>query len=88
MHKLDNLFWEYDGTRGFEEQWYLLTASSEASRTSPGTIDRNDFPAWDFTTGAITDPVANWTPSSILLLIFSVILDTFLTLEKDKAQLC
>ena len=64
----------------FESWLYLLTASSEAKRTSPGTMARKAFPVWDLTKGAITEPVARPTPSSIALLIFSVILDSFLTL--------
>lgn len=59
----------------------LLTASSEAKRTSPGAIEKNVLPAWDLTKGAITDPVATPTTSSIDLLNLFVIFDSFLTLR-------
>lgn len=73
--------------RGRNRIWPdLLTASSEAKRTCPGTMARTAFPVWDWTKGAITDPVATPTPSSIALLIFSVILDSFLTLRHTQQQ--
>lgn len=50
--------------------------------TSPGMEAKIALPAWDFTKGVITDPVATPTTSSIDLLNFSVILDSFLTLYK------
>lgn len=62
--------------------WHLLTASNEAKRTCPGTMERKAFPACDFITGPITDPEATPTMSSIDLLSFSVIFDRFLTLNQ------
>lgn len=67
----------------------LLTASSEAKRTSPGAIEKNVLPAWDLTKGAITDPVATPTTSSIDLLNLFVIFDSFLTLRsRGKKHNC
>lgn len=65
----------------YDESEYLLIASSEAKRTCPGTMFRNAFPAWDLTTGVITDPVTRPTPSSIDLLNFDVIFDNLLALK-------
>ena len=64
--------------------FYSLTASKEATRTSPGTVDRKAFPGLELTKGSIIVPLATPTMSSIALLIFSVILDRFLTLHNRQ----
>lgn len=62
---------------------YSLMASREARTTSPGTVERRAFPWLERSSGAAMDPVTEMTVSSIVLLIFSVISDSFLTLSNQ-----
>lgn len=62
---------------------YSLIASSEARMTSPGTVARKAFPCFERSSGAAMDPVTAMTVSSNDWLIFSVISDSFLTLNKQ-----
>lgn len=56
-------------------------ASRDARMTSPGTVARNALPCLERISGAAMDPVTEMTVSSSDWLIFSVISDSFLTLN-------
>lgn len=56
-------------------------ASRDARMTSPGTVARNARPCLERISGAAMDPVTEMTVSSSDWLIFSVISDSFLTLN-------